>query len=137
MTTRLATFERLAASSDVAESDFLALIYYGISSVDNVAFKYPDTSDWIELLRAKILPVSAYKEGECSVITFPRQGFFNWTQFKDSGDCAASCKSYAQCKILVLKEAEKEVDASEVKKVNENVEELRSETGVREGQRNR
>ena len=80
---------RAAVRFDVAESNYLLLQHYGVYSLNSLAFKIPKSEDMETFLQERMLGLSAYKQEDGTVVTFPRTPAVRWGDWKLSDDAAS------------------------------------------------
>ena len=71
-------FGRAAASFDVHESDYLVLVSERVSTMEAMAFRFPQASDFEDFMKKVVRTKSAYRDREGMVVTYPRSQVKAW-----------------------------------------------------------
>ena len=79
-------FGRAAASFDVHESDYLVLVSERVSTMEAMAFRFPQSSDFEDFVKKVVRTKAAYRDREGSVATYPRPQVMAWDDYRHHED---------------------------------------------------
>lgn len=79
-------FGRAAASFDVHESDYLVLVSERVSTMEAMAFRFPQASDFEDFVKKVVRTKSAYRDREGTVVTYPRSQVKAWDDYRHHED---------------------------------------------------
>ena len=79
-------FGRAAASFDVHESDYLVLVSERVSTMEAMAFRFPQSSDFEDFVKKVVRTKAAYRDRDGSVATYPRPQVMAWDDYRHHED---------------------------------------------------
>lgn len=82
-------FGRAAASFDVHESDYLVLVSERVSTMEAMAFRFPQMNDFEDFMKKVVRTKSAYRDREGAVATYPRPRVMAWDDYRHHEDAGS------------------------------------------------